>query len=153
LKLEETERLAVMLVEDSLADVYLVREAMREEGLECDLRVAEDGEKAIQIIDRVDQDTETPAPSMALLDINVPKKNGTQVLERLRQSARCGNIPIVMISSSDSPAERQRAFELGATDYFRKPSSLNEFMQLGKLVRRLHEQAGAKLEGLRASGR
>jgi DNA-binding response OmpR family regulator len=45
-----------------------------------------------------------------------------------------------MISSSDSPAERRRAFELGATDYFRKPSSLNEFMQLGKLVRRLHEQ-------------
>jgi CheY-like chemotaxis protein len=130
-----------MLVEDSPADVYLVREAMREEGLECDLRIAEDGEKAIQIIDRVDQDVDTPAPKLALLDINVPKKNGTQVLERLRQSPRCGNIPIVMISSSDSPAERRRAFELGATDYFRKPSSLNEFMQLGKLVRRLHEQA------------
>lgn len=140
MKREETDRISLMLVEDSPADVYLVKEAMREEGLDCDLKVAEDGEMAIQIIDRVDQDAETPAPKLALLDINVPKKNGTQVLQRLRRSPRCGKIPVVMISSSDSPAERQRAFDLGATDYFRKPSSLKEFMQLGKLIRRLHEQ-------------
>lgn len=62
------------------------------------------------------------------------------MLERIRSSPRCGRIPVVMISSSDSQAERNRAFQKGADAYFRKPSNLAEFMELGKLVRELHEQ-------------
>ncbi len=137
----EPERLSLLLVEDSPADVYLVREAMRQEGLVVDLEVAEDGERAMEIVDRVDAAPESPAPELMLLDINIPRRSGNQVLARVRSSLRCANVPVVMISSSDSPAEQRRAFELGATAYFRKPSSLSEFMQLGKLVRQLHEQA------------
>lgn len=137
----ETDRFSLLLVEDSPADVYLVREAMRQEGLNVDLEVAEDGERAMAIVDRVDAAPESQAPELMLLDINVPRRSGNQVLARVRGSLRCGHIPVVMISSSDSPAEQRRAFELGATAYFRKPSSLSEFMELGKLVRRLHEQA------------
>ena len=145
----ETEGVWLLLVEDSPADVYLVREALRQEGLVVDLEVAEDGERAMEIVDRVDAAPESRVPDLMLLDINIPRRSGNQVLERVRSSQRCANVPVVMISSSDSPAEQRRAFELGANAYFRKPSSLSEFMKLGKLVRQLHDQA----RGIAASPR
>ncbi len=132
--------LSLLLVEDSPADVYLVREAMLQEALNVEIEVAEDGERAMQILDRVDTGQVTRAPELMLLDINVPRRTGNQVLARIRSSPRCAHIPVIMISSSDSPAERNRAFKQGATAYFRKPSSLSEFMELGKLVRELHQQ-------------
>lgn len=138
---ESQEEIRLLLVEDSPGDVYLIREAVRREGLNYHLEVADDGEVAIELLNRVDADPNEPAPALLLLDLNVPRRNGTEVLQRLRASARCGAIPVIMISSSDSPKERYRAFELGATEYFRKPSSLAEFMSLGKLIRRLYEES------------
>jgi CheY-like chemotaxis protein len=142
----EIERFSLLLVEDSPADVYLVREAMLHEGLNVDLNVVEDGEKAIEIVNRVDAGGETRAPELMLLDINVPRRTGNEVLERIRRSPRCARIPVLMISSSDSPAERGRAFALGANGYFLKPSSLSEFMQLGRVVRELRDQSRAVAE-------
>ena len=139
----EITALSLLLVEDSPADVFLVREAIKEEGLAYDLELADNGEIAITMLDRIDASTETGnLPNLLLIDVNVPRKTGAEVLERLRRSPRCGNVPVVMISSSDSPADRQRAFDLGANEYFRKPSSLAGFMELGKLIRRLFENAG-----------
>ena len=144
MKSGEADDVRLLLVEDSPADVYLVREAMTREGLKFQLAVADNGETAIDILNRVDADPKEAAPGLLLLDLNVPRKNGTQVLDRLRQSSRCGGIPVIMISSSDSPTDRRRAFELGVTEYFRKPSSLGEFMALGKMVRRLLEASHSK---------
>ncbi len=135
---EDSEPIRLLVVEDSPADVYLVREAMRTEGLDARIQVADNGEAAINILNRVDESLDEP-PSLLLLDLNVPRKDGMQVLEWLRRSRRCGDIPVIMISSSDSPMDRQRAFELGVTEYFRKPSKLAEFMRLGNMVRRLCE--------------
>ena len=132
-----TEEINLLLVEDSPADAYLVQEALRAEGLPVRLQLAEDGEAAIGMIDRIDAQESKPKLTLLLLDINVPRQDGTAVLERLRKSPRCRDIPVIMISSSDSPRDRKRAFDLGATEYFHKPSNLDEFMQLGKLVRRL----------------
>lgn len=133
---------SLLLVEDSPSDVFLVEEAMKEEGLSCHLEVADDGEKAIRILDDVDAGSHG-RPNLLLVDLNVPRQNGTTVLERLRQSPVCGQTPVVMMSTSDTLAERRRAFDLGATEYFCKPSSLTEFMRLGKLVRRLLEEREA----------
>jgi CheY-like chemotaxis protein len=142
MKPNNLERLSLLVVEDSPADVFLVKEAMKEEGLSCHLEVADDGEKAIRILDDVDAGSQE-VPNLLLVDLNVPRQSGTQVLERLRRSPRCRQTPVVMMSTSDTPVERKRAFDLGATEYFCKPSSLTEFMQLGKLVRRLLEQTNA----------
>ncbi len=136
--------LTVLLVEDSPADVFLVKHAIAQEGLDFTLELAEDGDTAIAFIDRVDDHEVRRAPDVMLLDLNVPCRTGTEVLERVRRSPRCSGIPVVMISSSDSPEERRRAFDLGATEYFRKPSTLHEFMSLGKLVRDLHQLRPAR---------
>jgi CheY-like chemotaxis protein len=129
----------LMLVEDSPADVFLVQEAMQAEGLNFRLELASDGEAAIRILDRLDDEPQTRPPDILLIDVNVPRRDGTEVLARFRRSPRCKDIPVLVISSSDSPADRQHALDLGATEYFRKPSTLAEFMQLGKIVRRLSE--------------
>jgi len=136
------EGLSLLVVEDSPGDVFLVKEAMKEEGLTCRLEVADDGEKAIRILDDVDAGSHD-RPNLLLVDLNIPRESGTAVLERLRRSPVCGKTPVVMMSTSDRLVERKRAFDLGATEYFCKSSSLAEFMQLGKLVRRLLEHREA----------
>lgn len=135
------DRLSLLLVEDSPADVYLVREAMRREGLKVHWDIADDGEWAIRMIDEVDANASAPCPDVLLLDLNVPRRTGDEVLERIRQSPRLARIPVVIISSSESAADRDRLMKLGATEYFRKPSNLREFMELGRLVREVHARS------------
>jgi CheY-like chemotaxis protein len=78
---------------------------------------------------------ETSAPSLALLDLNLPRANGNRILTRIRQSPRAGSIPIIIVTSSDSPLDRDAAAKLGASGYFQKPGDLAGFMQLGQVVR------------------
>ncbi len=77
-------------------------------------------------------------PDLLLLDLNVPRRTGDEVLRRIKRSPKCAHIPVVVITSSDSREDHEAAMDLGADEYFRKPSNLKEFMALsGKLVRRL----------------
>jgi DNA-binding response OmpR family regulator len=136
---DSLQQLSLLLVEDSPADVFLVKEAMKEEGLSCRVEVADDGEKAMRILEEVDAGTED-VPDLLLVDLNGPCQSGTEVLERLRRMPRCARTPVVIMSTSDTPVERKRALDLGATEYFCKPSSLAEFMKLGRLIRRMLEE-------------
>jgi len=139
MKISHVAPLTLLLVEDNPADVFLVKEAMREEGLACEFHAVEDGEKAMAFMDRMDAGDEAP-PDLLLLDLNVPRKSGDEVLVRIRKSPKCSNVAIIVITSSDSPHDRQRAKELGADEYFRKPANLEQFMELGKLARRVTEK-------------
>jgi CheY-like chemotaxis protein len=96
-----------------------------------------DGEKAVDFIDEIDRDAGELCPHLLLLDLNLPKKSGAQVLQHVKQSRRLRNVPVVVLTSSDSPRDKDQAAQLGATRYFRKPSRLAEFMKLGELVRDL----------------
>jgi CheY-like chemotaxis protein len=130
-------RFQILMVEDTEPDVLLVREALARSGLEFDLKFMEDGEQAVEFIESLDRDQNALRPDLVLLDLNLPKMNGGQVLERLRQSATCGHIPVVILTSSDSPRDKAQAAQFHATEYFRKPSRLDEFMGLGGVVRKL----------------
>ena len=102
-------RLNLLLAEDNLPDVLLVREVIRKENLAVDVHVASDGQKAIEFIERAEQDSNAPCPHLLLLDLNLPKKDGFEVLQRLRATERCKDIPVVVITSSDSPNDRRQA--------------------------------------------
>jgi CheY-like chemotaxis protein len=130
-------RFQILVVEDAEPDVLLLREALERAGLNFELQVLDDGEKAVDFIETIDRDQNAVRPNLVLLDLNLPRMNGGQVLERLRQSATCGQIPVVILTSSDSPSDKAQAGQLRATEYFRKPSRLNEFMRLGQVVRDL----------------
>jgi len=132
-------RVNILLIEDAEPDVFLVREALKTAGLNFELSVLDDGEKAIEFIDRLDANHADDCPQLVLLDLNLPKRSGDQILDYMRHSQRCKDIPVVVVTSSDSPRDRAAAARLGATRYFRKPSRLDEFMQLGPIVRELVE--------------
>lgn len=127
----------IWLVEDSEADELLMRQALKLGGMECEFRVSEDGEKAIAFIEALDKTDSGAGPHVVLLDLNLPRKSGAKVLERIRQSPKCGRVPVVIVTSSDSPGDKGQATRLGATRYFQKPLDLGEFMKLGPLVREI----------------
>jgi CheY-like chemotaxis protein len=130
----------LLLVEDNLADAYLVRESIRLHELPLEIQIVEDGAEAISLFDRIEADPKLACPEAVLLDLNLPKRPGVDVLRRIRQSRRCSWIPIIVITSSDSAKDREATASLGADHYFRKPSTYDEFMKLGVLLRRIVDE-------------
>lgn len=122
----------ILLAEDNPGDVLLFREALSSRGLTCDLVVAADGQKAIALL--ADSASSTWRPDLIVLDVNLPKDNGDAVLRHIRRQAWLKNVPVIMLTSSASPADRATAVDLGATLYLQKSSDLNELLDLGKIV-------------------
>jgi DNA-binding response OmpR family regulator len=118
-----------------------VREAVGAVGLPVEVYAATDGERAIDFIAKAEMDSDAPCPDVLLLDLNLPKIEGFEVLRRLRASHKCKNIPVVVVSSSDSPGDRSEAANLGAR-YFRKPVSYEEFLKIGPFLRAFLEESG-----------
>jgi len=125
----------ILLAEDNRGDVRLILHAFQEHCVEHELLLMEDGEKAIEYIERTDGDNNAQCPDLVMLDLNLPKKDGEQILERMRTSQKYAHTPVVVLTSSDSPQDRAMAKKLGAIKYFQKPSDLEEFMNIGALVK------------------
>ena len=142
----------ILLAEDSAADVGIVRIALRDQGLDHVLHVARDGEEAINFIEKADNDGKVPGPDLLLLDMHLPKYNGEQVLQCLRSTERYAQIPVVVMTSSDAPADHERAQKHAALFYFRKPSRLEEFIQLGVIVRDILQKNKPLARGVARAG-
>ena len=125
---------SILLIEDNHADVELVREALLEHEVEGELIVLTNGESAIEFIRTFDAQR-AACPGLIILDLNLPKRRGLEVLEFVRQSASCCRAQVVILSSSDSLQDRTEATRLGASRYIRKPSRLQEFMSLGAIFK------------------
>ncbi len=125
----------ILLAEDSAADVGIVRLALRDQNFEHVLHVAADGQEAIAFIERADKDSKAAGPDLLLLDMHLPKYDGEAILKRLRSTERYAQIPVVVMTSSDAPRDYDSAQKHAAMFYFRKPSRLEEFRQLGAVVR------------------
>jgi CheY-like chemotaxis protein len=131
----------LLLAEDNLPDALLVREAIKMENLPVEVSIASDGERAIDIIEKAENDPDAPCPHVLLLDINLPRIDGFEVLRRIRASDKFKNLPVLMVTSSDSPADRSEAAKLGA-GYFRKPVTYDEFVKIGGLLRQFLKHHG-----------
>ena len=127
----------IAVVEDSAADAFLVREALEQAGVRAELQILQDGEVAIEFLEAIESNENAPCPNLVILDLNLPLLSGEQVLERVRRTRRCGSTPVIILTSSESPKDRDAVIRLGATKYFRKSSNLDEFMALGSVVRNL----------------
>ncbi len=121
--------------------MLIIEEAIALCGLSIDLHVVDDGEKALAFLQRADADGEAPCPQLLLLDLNLPKRSGKEVLSLMRESGKCKDIPVLVITSSNSPRDRKEMAELGADSYFRKPSSYAEFLKIGEVVKTLLDRA------------
>ncbi len=127
----------IVLAEDNLADVLLVRMALKSSGLTYDLRVLDDGEKAVTFIEEFDANPKAGPIDLLLLDMHLPRRDGEEILKCLRSSERYAETPVVVMTASDAPRDHAQATKHAAMHYFRKPSTLAEYMQLGIIVRDL----------------
>jgi DNA-binding response OmpR family regulator len=124
----------IVLIEDSQLDVFLVKAAIAAHGLDIELHVLEDGEQATGFIARIESDDTAPCPRLFLLDLNLPRTGGLEVLSCLRRSKRCAGVPVLIMTSSDAHKDRAESAALGATGYFRKPSGYEAFLKVGEVI-------------------
>ena len=127
----------ILIIEDNKPDVFLMQEALTVAGIDSVVHVVHDGAAAIHFIDSTDNDDHAPCPDVVLLDLNLPKASGGEVLRRMRASRRFRGTPVVIVTSSNSDKDRALLSELGANEFFQKAASYAEFMKLGSLVKEL----------------
>jgi chemotaxis family two-component system response regulator Rcp1 len=126
--------LTILLVEDNPADARLVRESLEDHGIHGELIVVSDGESAINLIAVLDTDS-NKCVDLAIIDLNLPKRPGKDVLAAMRSSVNCAATPVIVLSSSDAIIDREEAAHLGANRYIRKPTRLDDFMKLGSVFK------------------
>jgi CheY-like chemotaxis protein len=125
----------VLLAEDNPGDVFLIREALRVHGVFVNLHVTFDGEEAIRFLDATEESDDAPCPVLALIDLNLPKRDGLEVLKHLRQRTKCARIPVALLSSSRQPPEAElNQPPLFANRFFKKPNTFDQYMTLGAIV-------------------
>jgi two-component system, chemotaxis family, response regulator Rcp1 len=130
----------ILLAEDNPGDVLLFREALGTCSLRCNVVVAADGQQAIALLD--DRPEEKPAwkPHLIVLDVNLPKLDGESVLRHVREQPALARVPVIMLTSSAAPADRESALELGANLYLQKSSNLDEALAVGRIVETMLER-------------
>jgi len=114
----------------------LVRETLEYNSIACELLVISDGEGAIDYMQSVD-DRLLPCPNLVILDLNLPRRSGWEVLERMRRSVACAAMPIIVLTSSDNEKDKIQSSKLGASLYIRKPVRLAEFVEIGSIFKDL----------------
>ncbi len=129
-----TQQLQVLLVEDSPGDVLLTREALREAGASVRLHVATDGVEAMAFLRSEGGNREAPRPDLILLDLNLPKMDGREVLAFVKADASLKSIPVVILTTSDAEADIVRSYQLQANCYLTKPVQLEAFDGLVKSI-------------------
>ena len=124
----------VLLVEDSLGDVRLTREAFKDARVHINLHVATDGVEAMAFLRREGEHANAPRPDLILLDLNLPRKDGREVLREIKESETLGSIPVVVLTTSASEADILRSYRLHANCYISKPVGLEEFLKVVKSI-------------------
>ncbi|MEZ0360047.1 response regulator [Mycobacterium sp. SA01] len=119
----------ILLVEDNPGDVRLTREALRGAKVANDLHVVGDGEAAIDYLRRRGRYTDAPRPDIVLLDLNLPRLDGREVLSDIKSDPELAKIPIIILTSSSAERDINSAYELHANCYISKPVDFTEFIE------------------------
>jgi len=124
----------LLLVEDSEPDVRLTIEALREAKVKNRLWVVEDRVEALDFLRRQGRHADAPRPDLILLDLNLPRKDGRQVLKEIKTDDSLKRIPVVILTTSKSEEDVLRAYNLHANCYITKPVDFNRFMEVVKSI-------------------
>ena len=120
----------ILLVEDNPADIRLTQEVLAESGLSHRLHVARDGEQALFMVRREGDYTDLPEPDLVLLDLNLPRKDGREVLAEIKRDPQLNHIPVLVLSTSRTERDVATCYHLHANCYLQKPVDLDAFAEL-----------------------
>jgi len=124
----------ILLVEDNPGDVRLTQEALKENKIRNNLHVAKDGIEAMKFLRQINGFKNAPRPDLVLLDLNLPKKDGREVLAEIKTDEKLRAIPVVILTTSDAEDDVARAYQMYANCYVRKPIDLNRFIDVVKVI-------------------
>ena len=132
--LHEATPIEILLVEDSAGDVRLTREALRDAKVRNNLHVVLDGVDATAFVRREGKHANAPRPDLILLDLNLPKRSGREVLEELKADASLKTIPVVILTTSSAEEDILRSYQLHANCYITKPVDLDQFLKVIRAI-------------------
>jgi chemotaxis family two-component system response regulator Rcp1 len=134
MNLEAVRPIEILLVEDSAGDVRLTMEALKDAKICNRLNVAEDGVKAMEFLRQEGTHAGSPRPDLILLDLNLPRKDGREVLEEIKADQSLRRIPVVILTTSQAEEDVLRAYNLHANCYVTKPIGFQEFMKVIRTI-------------------
>jgi len=131
---EGRKNIEILLVEDNPADVRLIAETFRDFKHKNNINLVKDGTEAIDFLNKRGKFEEAPRPDMIILDLNLPKKNGFEILREIKENEDLRQLPVVVLSTSDSERDISRAYDLQAACFITKPVGLDDFIRTVKQI-------------------
>ena len=133
----------ILLVDDSAADAYLTKLALSEALPNSHVRVAEDGEQALQYLAEAEDYKAAVHPDLILLDLNMPRLDGLSLLAHIKALPEYRSTPIIVLTTSNWSSDVDRAYQLGALKYFTKPANWADYIALGSIIASVWKQWSA----------
>lgn len=127
----------ILVIDDNQGDVTLFRWALKQVDFECELTVIVDGGAALDFVRKQSQRPDSDVPDLVVLDLNLPKADGREILEAMRATDTFANVPVVVWTSSNTPRDREQLNALRIDRYIVKPAELDEFAKLGGVIKQL----------------
>jgi CheY-like chemotaxis protein len=127
----------IVYVEDDAADADFAESALKEtvsKDINLRIRIIDDGEAAIKFLGLTDAQQATNPPDLILLDLNLPRVHGTELLKMIKNSPHLKHVPVLILSTSDHKRDVEQSYQLGAEAYFAKPSSYEEYKDIFKTI-------------------
>lgn len=124
----------VLLVEDDPGDVLLTKEAFEDNKVKNNLNIVSDGEEAMAYLHRQEPYAEAARPDMVLLDLNLPRKDGREVLQEIKADPELRSIPVVVLTTSEADEDILRSYDLHANAYVTKPVDFDQFIQVVRQI-------------------
>jgi DNA-binding response OmpR family regulator len=134
----------VLVIEDNVSDVFLLERALNKQDLRVELIHLADGDQALAFVRREGAFSHVASPSLILIDLNLPKHNGEDILREIRGARHLSGIPVCAWSSSQSQQDQALLMELGVARFVTKPLGLDQFMEIGKIIKDL---LAARIDG------
>jgi len=128
------EKMKVLVVEDTEEDITIIKRAMRKSEVKCELSFARDGEEALDFLHRRGEFEDAPRPDLILLDLNLPKITGLEVLAKVKEDDRLRRIPVIVLTISEREEDMVKAYDSGAASYMTKPVDSKDFERLIQTV-------------------
>jgi two-component system response regulator len=125
----------ILLVEDNIGDIRLTQEALEESNLMVNLRVVRDGLEAMELLHRNGSHANTPHPDLILLDLNLPRKDGREVLQEIKNDADLKRIPVVVLTTSEAESDILATYGFHANCYITKPVDMDQFIKIVKMLK------------------
>lgn len=128
------ENIKILLIEDNPADIRLTQEVFREGKIRVDLYIVHNGIEAFDFLEKKGAYQNMPRPDLILLDLNLPKKNGYQVLQGIKTHDAFSNIPVVILTTSKDKGDIRKTYDMRANCFITKPFDLDQFIDVAKSI-------------------